>query len=184
MDYIIENFKKSTGKEDIFIKSTSIQMDKLRSLLGKEVEVFCEFYSEYQPYNFPLLDSGVTLIDIQHMIDENMYGEPGKYLAEYGVFVFGVTIGGNVLCIDTNDIQSGGPGVRIIDSIFCSYNECYDCVEIGIIPDDVIDQYADDELVCLNYTNIVKCTTKIEDSFREFMLKLSQNDYEDIEDYL
>jgi len=39
-------------------------------------------------------------------------------------------------------------------------------------------------MVAVNYPNIKKCLTKIEASFLLFMEKLSQNEYEDIEEYL
>lgn len=67
---------------------------------------------------------------------------------------------------------------------FCSYNEIYECVEIGIVPEDVLEQIPQNEILRLNYPNITKCLRKIEDSFIEFMLKLSNDEYEDIEEYL
>ena len=108
------------------------------------------------------------------MIEENTYAEPGKYLSDYGVFVFAVTVGGNVLCIDTNKVKNGYASVLIADANFCSYNEYYDCIEIGIAPDKVLDKLHGSEILRLNYPNIKKCLPKIENSFIKFMRKLSR----------
>ena len=85
----------------------------------------------------PMLDSYVSLLGIDRIILENTRGEPWKFLAEYGVFVFAITVGGNVLCVDTNDYKDGDASVLIADANFCSYNDHYGCAEIGIIPKSV-----------------------------------------------
>ena len=184
MNQIVENFKKAFQNEDLFIRSTPAQMEKLERLMGGEVGRIIDFYREFQPYNVPMSKSYVKLLDIDNMLLENTNAEPGKYLAEYGCFVFALTVGGNVLCIDTNNVKSGDASVLIADANFCSYNEIYECTEIGIIPDEVLEQLADNEIVPLNYPNIVKCLKKVEDSFFAFMLKLSNDEYEDIEKFL
>lgn len=184
MDQIIENFKRIYEKEDLFIPATPMQMNKLENLLGAEVSKIIDFYREHQPYNMPMSKSYVQLLDIDNMISENTNAEPGKYLAEHGVFVFALTVGGNVLCIDTNHVESGDASVLIADANFCSYNEIHKCIEIGIVPDEVLAQLAENEIFPLNYSNITKCLRKIEDSFMDFMLKLSNDEYEDIEEYL
>ncbi|WP_448821813.1 hypothetical protein [Cetobacterium sp.] len=131
-----------------------------------------------------MLSSYVQLIGIDNIIVENTNAEPGKYLAEYGVYVFAITVGGNVLCIDTNDVKEGDASVLIADSNFCSYNEVYDCIEIGIVPEMLLDDLSNNGIVRLNYMNIKKCLNKIDDSCLDFMMKLSNEEYEDIEEFL
>ena len=184
MKQIVENFKRIFEEEELFIQATSAQISKLENLLGKNVGKIIDFYREYQPYNMPMTESYVQLLDIDNIISENTEAEPGVYLADFGVFCFALTVGGNVLCIDTNDAKNGDASVLIADANFCSYNEFYNCVEIGIAPEEVLEQLADDELLPLNYPNLKKCLTKIEDSFMDFMLKLSNDEYEDMEEYL
>ena len=184
MYQIIKNFNKILGKGDSFTQASPIQINKLKTLFGNEVSKVIEFYSKYQPYNVPMLNSYVQLIDIDNIIEENTNAEPGKFLSKFGVFVFALTVGGNVLCINTNDTKNGDASVLIADANFCSYNEFYKCIEIGIAPEEVFEQLEENEILPLNYSNIIKCLRKIEDSFMEFMLKLSSNEYEDIEEYL
>lgn len=184
MIQVAANFKELLKREDLFDKATTVQENELRNLLKDGANNVVEFFINYQPYNIPMLDSYVKLIGIDNIIIENTKSEPGKYLAQFGVFVIAVTVGGNVICIDTNDAKDGDPSVLIADANFCSYNQFWDCIEIGIVPDDVTEQLQENELLCLNYDNIKKCLNKIEDSFIEFMLKLSKNQYDDIEKYL
>ena len=184
MNRIAENFKRLFEKEDLFVQATPEQKRQLENLLGDKVGKIIDFYSEYQPSDIPMTESYVQLLGIDKIILENTNGTPGKYLAEYGVFVFALTAGGHALCIDTNDAAGGDAGVYIADADFVFYNETQDCLEIGAIPEDVSEQLADDEILLLNYPNIARCLIKVEDSFMDFMLKLSNDEYEDIEEYL
>lgn len=184
MNQIAENFKKLFDKEDLFIQATPKQKEQLENLFGNKVDKITDFYSKYQPCDIPMTESYVQLLGIDNIILENTNAAPGQYLAEYGVFVFGLTAGGNVLCIDTNCAKNGDAGVYIADANFVFYNEMRNRMEMGTIPDDVAEQLADDEVLLLNYPNIARCLRKIEDSFMDFMLKLSNNEYEDMEEYL
>ena len=56
----------------------------------------------------------ISSISIDDIIVENTDGEPGMYLSKYGVFVFSVTLGGNVLLIDTAGLRKKGKMVRLI----------------------------------------------------------------------
>ena len=185
MENIIQNFNERFGSTDLFVESNSEQMKKLKTLLGNKVNRILDFYNKYQPSNLPTI-SGIGLCDIEHIIEENTDLAPGIYLAEYGVYVFATTIGGNALCIDTNDVRDGDASVLIADANFCSFNEDFNCVEIEIAPEEVWDEYdeADDDVLHLNYPNIKKCLPKVENSFLEFIRKLSLNEYENIEKYL
>ena len=181
---VVKNLKKILSEENLFVPATDEQIRKLEELVGKKVEKFIDFYQNYQPYKMPMLDCYVQLLDIDNIIMENTYGEPGKYLAQYGVYVFALTAGGNVLCIDTNDIHHGDASVLIAEADFCFYNESLQCIEISNAPEKVFDMLEDDEVLVLNYPNIKKSLCKLEKSFAKFMLKLSKNKYEDVEEYL
>lgn len=188
-DKIIGNFKTMFEQEEkersLFVPSTIQQLESLKGLIGDSAKVFIDFYKEYQPcHGFPTLDCYVSLLDIDSIIVENTNGAPGEYLAQFGVFVFATTVGGNVICIDTNNCKNGDPAVLIASCNFCFYNEEKQYIEISDAPDYVMDEYEDDEAIILNYPNIKKCLPKIEKSFSKFMDKLSRNFYEDIEEYL
>ena len=186
---IIGNFEAMLGQEvngePLFRPATTQQLEKLKQLVGYSATVFMDFYKEYQPCNkFPALDCYVNLLDIESILDENINLAPGIDLSPFGVFVFATTTGGNVICIDTNDCKNGDPAVLIASCDFCFYNEEKQYIEIADAPDDVMDEYKDDEPIILNYTNIKKCMPRIEKSFLKFMDKLSRNCYDDIEEYL
>ena len=181
----IENFEKMfSDKSDVFCAATPDQITKLKKLFGDNVNKIIDFYSGHQPNHLPMLDCYLSLLGIDHILMENISGEPGKYLAGYGVYVFAVTVGGNVLCIDTNNCTDGDAAVLIADANFCSYNECHDCIEIGVLSDELYMELEEDRIVRLNYYNIKKCLTMIESSFFTFLNKLSRNEYEDIEAFL
>ena len=180
----VKNFYDMFGRDDLFCPASEGQTEQLSRLFGTNVEKVTEFYREHQPDNMPMLDSYVSLLGIDRILLENTSGEPGKYLAKFGVFVFAVTVGGNVLCIEANDCKDGDASVLIADANFCSYNDHYGCAEIGIIPKRAAGEFLGKGMVALNYPNIKKCLTKIEPSFLLFMEKLSRNEYEDVEEYL
>lgn len=184
MNKIVKNFKKLFDKEDLFLPATPEQKKRLENLFGDKVGKIIDFYSEYQPWDMPITESYVQLLGIDNILLENTDGVPGKYLAEYGVFVFALTTGGNALCIDTNTAANGDTCVYIADADFVFHNEILDRMEIGAIPEDVAEKLSDDETLLLNYPNIVRCLRKVENSFMKFLLKLSMDKYEDIEEYL
>ena len=186
---IIGNFETMFGQEvdgePLFKQTTTQQLEKLKGLVGNSVTAFVDFYKECQPcHGFPTLDCYVNLLDIESILDENTNLAPRNDLSQFGVFVFATTVGGNGICIDTNDCKDGDPAVLIASCGFCFYNEEKQYIEIADAPDDVMDEYADDEPIILNYPNIKKCLPRIEKSFLKFMDKLSRNCYDDIEEYL
>lgn len=185
---IVENFKTifaaKVNETELFQPAKEEQYEELKNLFGEQVTAVLDFYKLFQPVDLPLTDSYVKLLDIDSIIEENMNSEQSRYLADFGVYTFALTVGGNILCIDVNDCVDGDPVVLIADSSFCSYNEDDERVEIDMIPESVEEDFDDEEYVELNYVNIRKCLGKIEDSFMTFMDKLSQNKYEDIEEFL
>lgn len=184
MKEVIEKFNNMYENEDLFCPASDEQISKLSNLFGNNVKKIIDFYRKYQPNNIPMLDSYVQLLGIDKILLENTTAEPGKYLAENGVYVFALTVGGNLLCIDANDCKEDDASILIADCNFCSYNENYKCVEIGIVPDELMEDMLKDGIVILNYPNIKKCLKKIESSFEVFMNKLSNGEYDDIEEYL
>lgn len=180
----MNGFYEMFGKENIFCKATIDQINQLKALWGDNVYKIIELYTNYQPNNMPMLESYVQLLGIDSIIDENTIAEPGKYLAQFRVYPFALTVGGNLLCIDTNECHNGDADVLIVDSNFCSYNKNYDCIEIGIIPNDIANDFSSEKIIKLNYENICKYVHKVEESFILFMYKLSRNEYDDIEDFL
>lgn len=184
MKEVIEKFNNMYENEDLFCPASDEQISKLSNLFGNNVKKIIDFYRKYQPNNIPMLDSYVQLLGIDKILLENTTAEPGKYLAENGVYVFALTVGGNLLCIDANDCKEDDASILIADCNFCSYNENYKCVEIGIVPDELMEDMLQDGIVILNYPNIKKCLKKIESSFEVFMNKLSNGEYDDIEEYL
>ena len=193
MKSIINNFvnlMKEDGFEEaeiVFEKSEQTKIEKLNALAGDNVNKVLEFYREYEPIELPMLPCYLRLLNIDAIIDENACGEPGMHLAKYGVFTIGVTVGGNVVCIDTNNAKNGDPGVVLFDSNFCYYDAEKDIVRVGYIPGSAMhlfDLTDKSQITVLNYENIQKCGYKICDSFVEFLEKLSTNYYEDIEELL
>lgn len=193
MEEIISNLKKvfiedgADESEIIFKSSTESEMKQLRDLVGDKVERVLEFYKDYQPTCTPMFPCYFTLLGIDSMIDENTCGEPGMHLAKYGVVTIGVTVGGNVVCIDTNNVNNGDPKVLLFDSNFCYYDDEKDIVRIGYIPSSA-EQFFDfsdpTKINVLNDENIKICGHVLSESFVDFLEKLSCNYYEDIEAFL
>lgn len=190
MERVVSNIKKMFENKDIesvenlFGIATEAQLKQLRELMGSDAYKVIEFYESYQPIDVPMLPCYLSLLDIDSIIEENTYGEPGKYLAKYGVFTFGVTVGGNVVCIDTNNVNNGDPVVLIADSGFCYYDEDEDEVVVALIPDEVEDKFDLSEETILDYESIKLCLKEISHSFVDFLIKLSEGQYDDIESFL
>ena len=170
--------------EILFEKTSTDKIDKLIALIGNNVSKVIEFYREYEPVQVPMLPCYLNLLDIDGIIEENTCGEPGMHLAKYGVYTIGVTVGGNVVCIDTNDVNNGDATVVMFDLNFCYYDDEKEMVRIGYIPSSAMhlfEDVEDEKTTVFSYENIKKCAYKISDSFVEFLEKLSTNHYDDIE---
>lgn len=183
---IEKNFRKSLNieytEQKLFVKATEEQLNSLINLIGEEPTEVISFYKNCQPYEMPMLDCYLSLCDIEGIIEESTAIESGKYLSDYNIFVFGVTVGGDIVCFDKNDMHNGDPAVLAFSSSFCICNDYTGAVEIVDYPDDL--EIEDDEVLEFNYENIVKCGHKIESSFTAFIEKLSRNEYEDIEEFI
>ncbi len=166
-----------------FVPTTEEQLDSLRELVGDKCYKFIDFYKDYQPNNISFLNSNITLIGIDDVLSENTELAPGVVLSELGIFVFAVTVGGNVVCIDTNENTDGDPAVLLIDHSFI-YFDPDDEAEIANIPSYLNEDDFDEEDFELNYENVRKFVYRIEESFVEFIKKYSMNQYDDLEKYL
>lgn len=185
---IENNFKNSLGDkyngEKLFTKATDEQLDELRNLIGDNASAFIDFYANLQPYNLSMMNCYASLCDIQHIIEENIELAPGAYLSKLGIFVFGVTIGGNSVCIDTNNMQNGDPCVLIIDQSFLYCDEDDDEVEIANLPSYIDESKLSNEDYEFTYENVRKFVYKLEDRFTDFIEKFSRDEYEDLESFI
>lgn len=189
VDNLIKVFLEDGADESeiIFQKATEEQMQQLQDLMGDNAKKVLEFYREYQPEEVPMLPNYLSLLNIDGIVEENTCAEPGMHLAKYGVITIGVTVGGNVVCIDTNDVSNAGPKVLLFDSNFCYYDNEDDIVRIGYIPSSAKHLFSlsdSQKATTLSYENIQKCGHVLSVSFMDFMEKLSCNYFEDIEEFL
>lgn len=179
----LKNVFSDYNSEKFFVDTFAEQLHKLIGLVGESPVKFVEFYSEKQPNEMPNMKSYATLYCIDRIIEENTELAPGAYLAKLGIFVFAVTSGGNVICIDINDMNNGDPTVLLIDQSFCCGEEddIDSEVEIVNLPSYIDEDDYSDEDFEFNYENVRKFVYKIEDSFTEFVRKYSLNQYDDLE---
>lgn len=181
---IAEKFIDLFGTRDAFVKSKPEEIESLKGLSGDKVSSFIDFYKDYNPNNVKMTDSYVSLLDIEHILIENTDAEPGKFLSKLGLIVFATTIGGNPVCIDSKAATNGDAPVYICDIDFCNYNEALDMVEIGWPSAKLSKKLeGDDSTIELTYENAVLCMKTVEESFITFMKKLSENDYDDLEEF-
>lgn len=186
---IIKNFKMTFFEEGstLFTKAKGEDIQELKELFGIKMEKVIDFYANYEPNEIPMLNCNIQLHNIERILDENYRGEPGKYLAMYGVYVFATTIGGGCVCLDTNNIVNGEPSILAVDSSFAYFDNEHDCIGIYLWKNNYKDYGIDiynDKLLQLNAENIQKFNCKISDSFSDFLYDLSVNKYDDIENYL
>ena len=189
---IENNFKQSlsvkNSSEPFFVPTSKEKFDALKSLIGDKSSKFIDFYKDRQPNQISNYKSYSTLLNIDRIIEENTELVPGVFLSKIGIFVFAVTIGGNAVCIDTNDTKDGDPVVLIIDHslLYFDADDYEEEVEIEIanLPSYIDEDDFTDEDFEFNYENVRKFVYKIEDSFVEFIKKYSQNLYGDFESYL
>lgn len=156
--------------------------DALETLKNYKVpESVIEFYSNYEPKWLPILNGDIRLSDLEGIKDLNSSGPPGVYLIKFGIIAFATTIGGHSICMDLNQLNNGEPRIIIVDHTFCSYNEYYDQIECvnGV---DVIEEEYGDELIPLSYYVINKCWPEITATFSEFISKIANEEFSDIED--
>ncbi|UKK99886.1 hypothetical protein [Brevibacillus brevis] len=159
------------------------EQDALEELKNYTVNnTVIEFYRKYEPHNLPTLSGGIRLLALESLKVENASASPSMYLIKFGLLTIATTIGGHAICLDLNTENNNEPRVVIADQAFCSYNEDLDLVECVIVPDGVAENYADDEPIILSYSLIEQCLPEIAVSFSEFLVNLSLEKYENVEE--
>ncbi|MCR5609127.1 MAG: hypothetical protein K6G26_08705 [Lachnospiraceae bacterium] len=175
-EFIKNFYNMFPDNKDLFCKPEEYRIEKLKELFGDKVNKIIDFYSKYEPDEIPLLESYVNLLGIDWIIMENTELSPGAFLSKHGFYVFATTVGGNALCINTNEANDGDASVYIADHSRFYYNDETD--QAKIMGEEAWIYHE------LNYDSIVKFSPKIESSFFTFMEKVSRNEYADVEDYL
>lgn len=156
--------------------------DDLESLKKYTVpDTVVDFYCNFKPQNLPVLSGGIRLMALESIKEENSSASPSMYFIKYGLLTIATTIGGHVICLDLNKIDNNEPSVVIADYSFCSYNDDLNVIECINVPDEIADNYSDDEPIILSYSLIKSCLPQIATSFSEFLTQLSNEQYENIE---
>lgn len=147
-------------------------------------EVVLDFYRNFEPQYLPILNGGVNLLGLEAIKEENASAIPSMYLLKFGLLTMATTIGGNVICIDLNG-NSDDPRVVVADYTFCSFNEELNVIECINVSDSIADNYLDNEPIVLTYDLIKECLPQIANSFSQFLRKIAEEEFENIErDYL
>lgn len=178
-----DDLKNITLLYETFAKwSAFYKENDLESLKSFSIsETIVTFYRDFEPQNLPALSSGIRLLGLEQIKKENASAVPSMFLVKFGVLTVATTTGGNVICLDLNSIKNDEPRVLIADHSFCSYNDDLDVIECVIVPDDSADNYSDNEPIVLTYDLIKSCLPQVADSFSDFLLKLANEEYVDIE---
>ncbi|MCB2362494.1 SMI1/KNR4 family protein [Clostridium estertheticum] len=135
-----------------------------------------EFYQDYEPKgNIPVF-GGIVLFELETIKEYNSSFTTDGYLIKYGVITIGNTIGGNLICIDLNQINDGEPRVIGVDSNITMYNDDEQRIEFmgGDYEEDVI---------LLSYEVLKDNVPIIAKTFSEFLQNIaSENpEYKSIE---
>ena len=140
---------------------TQVYLDnELETLKEYKVpQVVVDFYAQYEPKDIPMTNAGIYLLDLEAIKDENSSDAGGGVLLKYGLITIATTIGGDLVCIDLNDMKNNDPKVVIIEHWSCC---SVDSVE--------------------NYEDVQEIEHLISETFSEFLWKLSGDEYEDFED--
>lgn len=134
--------------------------DELETLKNYKVpSIVVDFYEQYEPKDIPMTEAGIYLLDLEAIKDENASDAGGGVLLKYGLITIATTIGGELVCIDLNDIKNNDPRVVLI--------EHWQCCDVETVED---------------YEYVKKIEHLVSESFSEFLWKLSGDEYEDLED--
>lgn len=156
-----EKLKYLTDLYSTFNYWTSIYLDdELETLMNYKVpQSVIEFYVQYEPKGIPTTEAGIYLLDLENIKDENSSDAGGGVLLKYGVITIATTIGGDLVCIDLNNMKNNEPKVVII--------EHWECCDVDCVK---------------SYEDVCEIEHLVSESFSEFLWKLSGDEYEDFED--
>lgn len=133
--------------------------DELEALKDYKIpQSVIDFYAQYEPKDIPITNAGIYLLDLEAIKAENSTAG-GGVLLKYGLVTIATTIGGELVCIDLNDMKNDEPKVVIIEHWCCC---------------DVSDVES--------YEYVCEIEHLVAESFSEFIWKLSGDEYEDFED--
>jgi 8-oxo-dGTP diphosphatase len=137
-----------------------------------------EFYRNYEPNELPWLNGAIYLLNLDAIKEENTKFSPGAYLIKYGLIAIATTMGGNVVCMDLNNIADEGPRIVYADNSWFLFNEQERRVEFSFYPYEIEEK---DEVLTNNI--IEKYLPQVAGSFGEFLEMLSSEEEWDAEDY-
>jgi len=156
-----EEIKYMTDLYSTFSYQSAVYLDgELETLKNYTMpKSVVDFYSMYEPKNDPMTNAGIRLCDLRTFMEENSCDGGGGVLIKYGVFTIAVTIGGELVCIDLNNMVNDEPRVVIFNN--------WECCDV-----DGINSYED----------IQKIEHLVSESFSEFLWKYSGDEYDEFED--
>jgi hypothetical protein len=143
------------------------------------------FYRSYDPKSLPMFDCYVSLLGLPVIRDWNATAEPSVFLTRFGLVTFAVTVGGHSVCMDLNQVNADEPRVILVDQRLCYYDMQSRSVEWGGLPEKVYEEFRSaGKSVDLSYELIARCCPEIAPTFSEFLRKLAEGEYEDLEAFL
>jgi hypothetical protein len=143
------------------------------------------FYRQFAPQRVPMLKGYVRLLRLAEVREESTELAPGSYLIRFGVLVFASTVGGHAICMDLNRIQGDEPRIILVDHSFCVHDPDTQVVECAGVSDEVYEEYrAAGKSFALSYELIARCCPELAPMFSEFLGKLADGDFEDVERFL
>lgn len=144
-----------------------------------------EFYRLFDPKSLPVFECNVGLMGLPVIRDWNASAEPSVFLVRFGILAFASTTGGHSVCLDLNHLNGDEPRVILVDQSFCYFDERSRVVEWGGLPQDVYEEYRSSGRSCdLSYELIARCCPEVAPTFSEFLQKLADKEYEDVEAFL
>lgn len=140
-----------------FVEATDNEMKQLTEFgKGKLPSELLEVYHTMMP-NTNIEIGDFTMYPIQRIKAENFDAVPGVNIYPYGLFTFMSTYDGDAICIDLNN-ENGA---------------IYQCSH-SLLSDDKKIYFYKHKMVNLEFTyeNIIKCSVKLANNYREFIEKL------------
>ncbi len=125
-----------------------------------------------------MLKGMVNLLSLKAIKEENSSLSPGAYLIKFGLVTFATTVGGNCICMDLNKINNREPRIVYADHTWFSFDEENRRVEFSLYPKEIPEN---DQILSLDV--IKKYLPEICETFSGFLVKVANEEFEDIEEY-